>query len=160
MLPADFISSHMLISAMSSVVNHNWSGFLLVVANKRIDFGLTFSRNAGMETPASSVGTMRALAGRRKPQVQRCSEPRVGPDTPISGRVVAAPSAHLQPLAELPEVRSQTIVHLHLQHWPHSRGGMGWGGLLPAAPTHCQIAAPLVRVGGGDINRAVASDEL
>ena len=37
------------------------------------------------------------------------------PEVPIVGRVAAAPSAHLQRDAELLEVRSQTIVHRHLQ---------------------------------------------
>jgi len=78
----------------------------------------------------------------------------------ISNRVAAPPSAHLEWV--LPEVHSQTIVHQYLQHGLRKNSGMGWGGLLPAAPIAIarQLVAPLVRVGGGDLNRAVASDEL
>ena len=36
-------------------INHNWTGFLISPLIRLTDSGLTFSRSAGMETPASSA---------------------------------------------------------------------------------------------------------
>ena len=141
-------------------INHNWTGFLISPLIRLTDSGLTFSGSAGMETSASSAARCGHWPAGENRRSKAAPSLEINPITPPA----ALWRRHLGHTGKRDEdwlrsaLKQSSTLTCHIGH-THAAAWAGEAYYLPLIFATTAFEA-LVRVGGGDTDRAVVSDEL